>query len=105
MVMRVGLSAAPAVRLLEEALQALGAEDSPLRAKTLGGLARALGVTGAQRQALVYGEQAVAMARRLADSELLATNLEAMVSALQGPEHVRQRLAYATEMLHVRRGG
>jgi hypothetical protein len=88
------------VRLLEEALQALGAEDSLLRVMTLGGLARALGVTGAQHQALGYAEQAVAMARRLADPELLATSLDAMVWALPGPEHVRQRLTYATEMLH-----
>jgi tetratricopeptide (TPR) repeat protein len=99
-IMQVGLSGASPVRLLEEALQALGTEDSLLRVKTLGGLARALGVTGAQHQALGYAEQAVAMARRLADPELLATSLDAMVWALQGPEHVRQRLAYATEMLH-----
>jgi class 3 adenylate cyclase/tetratricopeptide (TPR) repeat protein len=97
--MRVGLAAAPAVRLLEEALRILGPEASLLRAKTLGGLGRAFAGIGAQHQALVYGEQAVAMARRLADSEVLANNLEAMVLALQGPENVRQRLAYATEML------
>ena len=41
---QVGLPAAPAVRLLEEALQGLGTEDSFLTAKTLGGLARALRV-------------------------------------------------------------
>ena len=79
----------------------LGAEDSLLTAKTLGGLARALRVTGAQQQALVYAQQAVAMARRLADPELLATNLEGMLYALQGPEHCQQRLAYATEMLQL----
>jgi class 3 adenylate cyclase/tetratricopeptide (TPR) repeat protein len=100
-VMRVGLSAAPAVRLLEEALQALGAEDSLLRAKTLSGLALALGFTGAKHQALVYAQQAVAMARRLANSVLLATSLETMILAHHGPEYVEQRLAYATEMLHV----
>ena len=43
---QVGLSAAPAVRLLEEALQALGTRDSLLAAKALGYLARALRVTG-----------------------------------------------------------
>ena len=64
------------MRLLEEALQALGAEDSLLTAKALGGLANALRYTGAQQQALVYAQQAVAMARRLADPELLADNLQ-----------------------------
>ena len=54
-----------------------------------------------QQQALVYAQQALAMARRLGDPELLATNLQGMIYALQGPEHAQQRLAYATEMLHL----
>ena len=97
----VGLPAAPAVRLLEEALQGLGAEDSLLTAQTLGGLARVLGVTGVQQQALVYAQQAVAMARRLADPELLAANLQGILHALEypWPEHLQQRLACANEML------
>ena len=97
----IDLAAVPAVRLLEEALQRLGAEDSFLMAKTLGGLAQALRPTSVQEQALVYAQQAVAMARRLADPELLGTNLEAMLFALQGPEHTKQRLAYASEMLQL----
>src|SRR5262249_4784311 len=97
----VGLPADPAVRLLEEALQGLGVEDSLLRAKTLGGLARALWFTGEQQQALVYAQHAVAMARRFVDPALLATNLQGLLYALQGPEHTQQRLAYATEMLHL----
>jgi tetratricopeptide (TPR) repeat protein len=97
---QVGLSAASTIPLLEEALLRLGAEDNPLRAKALGYLARVLRVTGAQQQALVYAQQAVAMARRLVDPELLADNLNGMVYALQGPEHTQQRLACATEMLH-----
>jgi class 3 adenylate cyclase len=97
----VGLSVAPAVCLLEEALQGLGMEDSLLTAQTLGGLARVLGATGAEQQAMVYAQQAVAMARRLANSELLAANLLVMIYALQGPEHTQQRLAYASEMLQL----
>src|SRR5262249_42705918 len=97
----VGLPAAPAVHLFEEALQGLGVEDSLLTAKTLGGLARALRYTGVQEQAVVYAEQAVAMARRLDDPELLTANLNVMIFALQGPEHTRQRLACASEMLQL----
>jgi tetratricopeptide (TPR) repeat protein len=41
------------------------------------------------------------MARRLADPELLATSLQEMPYALQGPEHTQQRLACAIEMLQV----
>jgi tetratricopeptide (TPR) repeat protein len=99
----VGLPAAPAVRLLEEALPGLGAEDSLLRAKTLGGLARVLRYTGEQQQTVVYAQQAVAMARRLGDPEVLAANLLGMIMALQGPEHTQQRLAYATEELQLAR--
>ncbi|MBI3800503.1 MAG: AAA family ATPase, partial [Deltaproteobacteria bacterium] len=97
----VGLSAAPAVRVLEEALQRLGPEDNPLTAKTLGGLAQALRFTGEQHQALLYAQQAIDMARRLADPELLAVNLQGILYALQGPEHAQQRLTYATEMLQL----
>jgi tetratricopeptide (TPR) repeat protein len=98
---QAGLPAAPAVRLLEEALERLGSEDSPLTAKTLGGLAEILWFSGTRQQALVYAQQAVAMARRFADPKLLADNLLGLLYVLQEPEHVQQRLAYATEMLHL----
>ncbi len=102
---QVGLPAASAVRLLEEALQALEVKDSPLRAKTLGGLARALQFSDASQPAVVYAQQAVAMARRIDDQELLATNLHRMLFVLQGPEHAQQRLACATEMLQLAETG
>jgi tetratricopeptide (TPR) repeat protein len=95
----VGLPTTPAVRLLEEALPSLGAEDSVLRAKALGGLARALRHLDVQEQAAAYAQQAVAMARRLDDPEVLAANLQVMITVLQGPEYAPQRLTYATEML------
>jgi class 3 adenylate cyclase/tetratricopeptide (TPR) repeat protein len=98
-----GLLTAPVVPLLEEALQALGSEDSLLRARALGGLARVLGVTGVQQRAMDYAQQAVAMARRLADPELLADNLNGVIYNLQGPEHTQQRLEYATEMQQLAR--
>ncbi len=88
----------PAVRLLEEARQRLGAEDNPLTTKILGYLARALGVTGEQQQAMLYAQQAVAMARRLGDPELVARSLYGMFFTVMGPEHAEQRLAIATEM-------
>jgi predicted ATPase/class 3 adenylate cyclase len=97
----VGLPAAPAVRLLEEALRGLGMEESLLTARALSGLALVLGPTGVQQQAMVYAQQAVAMARRFDDPELLANSLYGMVQALQGPEHAQQRLAYASEMLQL----
>jgi class 3 adenylate cyclase/tetratricopeptide (TPR) repeat protein len=103
MTFMVGLPAPEAVRLLEETLPRLGAEDSPLKARTLGGLARYLGVTGEQEEAMVYAPQAVAMARRLGDPELVAYSLLGMFFTLMGPEHAEQRLAIATEMLDLAR--
>ena len=100
----VGLPADPAMHLFEEVLLVLDAKDSAPRAKTLGGLARALRYTGVQEQAeqaIIYAQQAVAMARRLADPELLAANLLTMIYALQGPEYTQQRLAHASEMLQL----
>ena len=48
---------------------------------------------------MVYAQQAVAMARRFGDPELIADSLLGMFFALMGPEHAEQRLAIATEML------
>jgi class 3 adenylate cyclase/tetratricopeptide (TPR) repeat protein len=98
---QVGLAAAPAVHLLEEALKGLGAEDSLLTAQVLGMLASTLGVTDARQQALGYARRAVDMARRLNDPKLLAENIQGMLHALQGPEYTQQRLACAAEMLQL----
>ena len=96
----VGLPAPAAVSMLEEVLQSFGAEDSPLKARTLGGLARYLGVTGEQQKLVLYAPQAVAMARRFGDPELVAYNLVGLFFTLPGgPEHAEQRFAVATEML------
>jgi tetratricopeptide (TPR) repeat protein len=93
-----GVPAPEVVPLLEEALQKLGPDDSPLKAGTLGALGRYLGVTGKPQQAMLYAPQAVAMARRLGDPELIAYGLLGMFRTLIGPEHAEQRLAIATEM-------
>ncbi len=98
MTILVGLPAPEAVRLLEEALQKLGTDDSPLKARTLGGLGRYLGVTGERLKLMVYAPQALAMARRLGDPVLIAYSLLGMFYTLMGPEHAKQRLAIATEM-------
>jgi class 3 adenylate cyclase/tetratricopeptide (TPR) repeat protein len=97
----VSLPAAPAVRVLEEALQRLGAEDSLLKAKTLASLAHVLAVTGVQQRAMVCAEKGLDMARRFDDPTLIAANLGGMNYTLAGPEHAQQRLANATEMLRL----
>lgn len=99
---RPGLPGEPAVRLLRNALSALGDEDSALRARTLGGLARALSFTGLRDQATVVGEEAIMMARRVGDPAVLATTLRVNVFSLYGrPERILERLDSCAEMLEL----
>ncbi len=93
-----GFPAPEAVPLLEEALQKLGPGDSPLKTRTLGGLARYLGVTGENQKLMLYAPEALAMARRIGDPELVSYSLLGMFYALSGPEHAEERLAITTEM-------
>jgi hypothetical protein len=63
------------VGLLEEILAALGEADSPLRARVLARLARALLFTRQVQRRLALSEQAVGLARRLGDPATLAAVL------------------------------
>jgi DNA-binding CsgD family transcriptional regulator/tetratricopeptide (TPR) repeat protein len=95
------LPAQPAVCLLQDALHALGNGDSVLRARAMGGLARAFRFTGSSPQAAVLGRQALEMSRRLNDPVTVAFNLHVMLDILWGPEKTAERLSHATEMLRL----
>ena len=88
--------------MLEEALQRLGAQDNPknsrLTTEILSALARALGVSGQQQQAMVYAQRALTMARRFDDPALVAHSLYGVLLAL-AEEQAEHRLSVATEML------
>ena len=88
------------VGLLEEALVALDEADSPLRARVLAGLARALVSTPQVERRLELSEDAVRMARRLGDPATLAAALFGRHLAIWGSERAEvtgERLAIATE--------
>jgi DNA-binding SARP family transcriptional activator len=87
--------------LLEEALAALGVEDSPLRARLLARLALELYYSGEPERRLVLSEEAVALARRLGDPRTLAACLDARHYALWRPENVNERLEVAAELRRV----
>ncbi len=90
------------VGLLEEALTALGRDDSPLRARVLAGLARALVSTPQVERRLALSEDAVQMARRLGDPATLAAVLFGRHLAVWGSERAEvagERLAIATEVV------
>ena len=86
---------------LEEALGALGDEDSPLRARLLARLALELYYSGDPERRQVLSEQAVELARRIGDPRTLATCLDARHYALWRPETVDERLEVAAELRRV----
>jgi class 3 adenylate cyclase/tetratricopeptide (TPR) repeat protein len=100
-----GMDAIPlapaATRWLEETLDLIGPEASPLRATILGGLSFASGHAGQRDRGLEYARQAVAMARHLGAPVPLAFGLHGMCIALQSPEYASERLVYASEMLEL----
>ncbi len=89
------------VALLDEALTALGGEDSPLRARLLARLALELYYSGEPERRLARSEEAVDLARRLGDPRTLAVCLDARHYALWRPENVNERLEVASELRRV----
>jgi predicted ATPase/DNA-binding CsgD family transcriptional regulator len=98
---RPGLLGHAAVRLLREALPGLGEGDSALKAKVLSSLTRGLIFSGELEQAMATHEQAVAMARRLGDTAMLAAALRSVLSARWQPERVHARMATTAEALRL----
>jgi hypothetical protein len=92
---------ATGVGLLEEALAALPAHDSPLRARMLAHLAVEMYSSNEVERRLAVSTEAIEMARRLEDSEALVTALHARHWALGAPEMVHERVANTEEMLAV----
>jgi hypothetical protein len=92
----------PVVALLEEALAALAAGESALRAQLLARLALEVG-SGSEpvERRVAISEEAIAMARRLGDSEALVAGLHARQGALTTPGRAPERLAHTEEMLRV----
>jgi DNA-binding CsgD family transcriptional regulator len=90
------------VRLLEDALVALGGADSPLRARVLARLAKAVLFTPQAERRLALSTEAVELARRLGDPATLAAVLYDHHLAIWGseqPELAAERLAVATEVV------
>ena len=89
------------VSLLDEALEALPEEDSPLRARLLARMSLELYYAGEPELRLSLCDEAVAIARRTGDLRTLATCLDARHYALWLPENVEERLEVAAELRRV----
>ncbi len=89
------------VPILEEALAALDDADSVLRSRLLSRLSVALYWARSETRKRALSDEAVAMARRLGYAPTLAYALSSRLTALSGPDDVRERLAVATEMVAI----
>ncbi len=98
---RYHLPAAPAVVLLQEALQALGEEESVLKVRVQGGLVMALMACGTPADLETVARQAVAGARRLHDPLALFDTLRIYLFANRQPGRIAERVATADEMVRL----
>jgi class 3 adenylate cyclase/tetratricopeptide (TPR) repeat protein len=89
------------VGLLEEAIGALGKQDSTLLARLLGDLARALHFSDSFERGASLSRQSVEMARRTGDPATLAYALYGRHFALAGPDNTLDRLAITTEIVEL----
>jgi AAA ATPase domain len=91
------------VALLQEALDRLGPEDSPLRARLLARLSVEFTFSDETNRIESLSLEAVAMARRLADPAALRGALDTRWMAVWGPYGLEERTALAEEILRLAR--
>jgi tetratricopeptide (TPR) repeat protein len=89
------------IDLLEEALSALPADDTALRAWVLARLSVALSFVASGERCRALAEEAVAVARRVGDQAAVAYALAAFCDAISGPSHTEARSAAASEIVEL----
>jgi tetratricopeptide (TPR) repeat protein len=87
------------VAVLEAAIEALGTVDSPTRARLLATLAGELIWAGDRRRRLALADEALALARRLADTTALADVLANRHFTISEPDTLDERLSLTDELL------
>ncbi len=87
------------VRLLEEALEAVGEDDDSLRARLLARLAIELSFSDERDRRAELSGEAVELARRVGDTSGLGFALVARHWSLWGPHNVQERLQAANDLL------
>lgn len=97
----VGRVDEPLVALYEEALEALGPEDSVLRARLLSQLAVELYWTPSRDRRRVLCEEAMAVARRAGDREALAHVVASSIVARWDPSTLDERFGLCTELIRL----
>jgi AAA ATPase domain len=89
------------VALLQEALDGLGPQDAPLRARLLARLSVEFTFSDEAKRMESFSLEALAVARRLADPAALRAALDARWMAVWGPDGLAERTALAAEILRL----
>jgi AAA ATPase domain len=89
------------VALLQEALDGLGPQDDPLRARLLARLSLEFTFSDETSRIESLSLEALAMARRLADPAALRSALDTRWMAVWGPDGLEERTALAAEILRL----
>src|SRR5262245_60814 len=89
------------VRLLERAIDALGTDDSALRAQVVLGLGRSLIYSARPERARALADEALAIARRVGEPVALAAALWAKHFLMLGPGDLHERIAVLTESIEL----
>jgi hypothetical protein len=91
----------PRIELLEQALAALPADDSALRARVLAALSLELHFTPQKARGTAMSAAGIEMARRVGEDETLAFALACGHTAVFDPARIDARLRIATELVEV----
>jgi len=89
------------VKLLEEALEAIGDTESVLRARLLARLAEEIRWLPERERANVLVDEAIAIARNRRDPSTLIDALYVKLHLIRRPDNVHERLAVANEMVEL----
>lgn len=100
---KMGVIDVAAIELLEEALSALGDEESVLRAKIMACLAAHLRWSDSQKRRDDLSGRAVAQCRQAGDDAALTAVLAWRHWSLWAPQNVRQRLETSSEIIDLAR--
>ena len=92
------------IRLLEQALSAVGDDDSPRRAVVCAWLAYSLYNTAQDERRAALSAEAIEVARRLGDPRVLAEALLTRQYSVRGPSTLRDRIEMQSELIGVARG-
>jgi serine/threonine protein kinase/tetratricopeptide (TPR) repeat protein len=91
----------PALHLLEEALSALGQEDSVLRVQVLSQLCQTLVLSGSETRMRRCSQEALEMAKRIGNPETLFWALHAKRNSAMRPDDVEELLHVSTELVRL----